>query len=66
MQLWCSVEVLPGPGGEPAWLGGIEHSLTLDSTRVQRELLWRASRVEYRLPNCVVGSAEETSCIPEF
>ena len=30
-----------GFGGEPAWLDGIRHSLTLDCLRAERELGWR-------------------------
>lgn len=32
---------MSGFGGEPAWLDGIRHSLTLDCSRAQRELGWR-------------------------
>lgn len=32
---------LTGWGGEPAWLDGIEHSLTLNCARAQQELHWR-------------------------
>jgi nucleoside-diphosphate-sugar epimerase len=31
---------LTGFGGEPGWLDGIRHSLTLDTTRARRELGW--------------------------
>lgn len=34
---------LTGWGGEPAWLDGIAHSLTLDCRRAQVELKWRAT-----------------------
>lgn len=33
---------LTGWGGEPAWLDGMQHSLTLDCKRAQRELKWEA------------------------
>ena len=32
---------LTGFGGEPAWLDGIQHSLTLDCSRATRELRWQ-------------------------
>jgi nucleoside-diphosphate-sugar epimerase len=35
---------LTGWGGEPGWLAGAPHPLTIDSTRAQRELGWTATR----------------------
>ena len=34
---WC----LTGYGGEPAWLDGMRHTLTLDCVRAYSELAWR-------------------------